>query len=113
MDLQGDYGRTLEQQEDDPLERMKTQLEEMQARINALQAELGEVEAEAKKADYQRLLEALRARQQVANEKIAELGRAGRDVLGDLRSGFENAWKDVKIAMQNARERVLQRNRSA
>ena len=110
MDRYGDEAPMFH--EDDPLERMRAQLEEMQARIHSLQAELAADETEAKKADYQRLIESLRERQQLANEKRADFRRAGRDVLGDLRSGIENAWKDVKVAMQNARQR-MQRSRTA
>lgn len=85
--------------------------QKIQARLEELDAEIDKLKAKAKAADaeaqleYTRQLSQLRELREDAGRKMERLGAASDDALDEARAGLENAWNDLKRAMERAKSR--------
>ena len=83
----------------------------VEARLEELDAEIGLMKAKAKGAEadaqleYTRHLSELRKKREEAGRKLNELREAGDDAMDDLQAGMENAWKELKNAVDQAKTR--------
>jgi uncharacterized coiled-coil DUF342 family protein len=86
-------------------EKVTAQLRELEANIARLQAKADQAHAEAKIESYEKI-EELRAKRDLAQQKLEELREAGDEAWEELKAGIENAWDDLRTAMQNALARI-------
>jgi len=84
--------------------KMEARLEQIDAEIDKLKAKAKAAEADAQ-LEYTRHLSDLRQRRDAAGAQLAQLRQAGDDALDDVRAGVENAWKELKDAVDQARSR--------
>jgi uncharacterized coiled-coil DUF342 family protein len=89
---------------DEYVRKLQEKLEEWNAEIDTLAAKAGEVKADAKN-EYAEHIEALKAKQAVAREKIDELQQSAESAWEDLKSGLELAWTAVGEAISSAKSR--------
>ena len=89
---------------DEYIRKMQAKLEEWNAEIGTLTAKAGEVTADVKN-EYWEQIEALKAKQANARQKIEELQQAGESAWGDMKSGIELAWTAMGEAIGSARSR--------
>ncbi len=82
-------------------EKLDAQLEEWSAQIALLKAKAEKARAE-EKIEYDKSIEALQKRQDVARAKLHELKTAGDEAWEDLKTGAENAWEKIKAAFHEA-----------
>jgi predicted RNase H-like nuclease (RuvC/YqgF family) len=85
-------------------EKLSTKLDEWKAEIDKLEAKADQVESEAK-IQYYRNVEQLRAQQEIARHKLANLQQASDDTWDDLKSGADIAWKNLGTAVKSAAAR--------
>jgi hypothetical protein len=84
--------------------KMKAQLDVWSAEIDKLKAQAMKMEADAE-VKAQREIDDLRAKRDVAVEKLARLERAGDDAWEDVKAGVEGAWDTLASAMKSASAR--------
>jgi len=84
--------------------KIESRLEELDAEIDLMKAKAKGAEADAQ-LEITRHLSDLREKRKEAGSKLTELREARDDALADLQAGMENAWKDLKSAVDQARER--------
>ena len=84
--------------------KIEGRLEELDAEIARMKAKAKGAEAEAQ-LEYTRHLSELREKRMEAGSKLKELREAGDDALADIQAGMENAWKELKSAVDQARTR--------
>lgn len=89
---------------DEYVRRMQAKLEEWNADIDALTARGSEVSAEMKH-EYQQQIEALKAKQAGARQKMEELQKSGESAWDDLKAGIELAWTAIGEAVDSAKSR--------
>lgn len=89
---------------DEYVRKMQAKLDEWNAEIDQLTIKANAATAELRK-EYSEQIEALKARQAVARERIEELQQAGEGAWGDLKSGIELAWTAMGEALDSARSR--------
>ena len=89
---------------DEYVRKMQAKLEEWNTEIDTLSARADEVTADVRK-EYSEQIEALKAKQAAARQKIEELQHAGESALGDMKSGIELAWTALGEAIDSARSR--------
>ncbi|QSV44584.1 coiled coil domain-containing protein [Geobacter benzoatilyticus] len=89
---------------DEYVRKMQAKLEEWNADIDKLSARAGEVREDLKH-DYAGQIEALKAKQAVARQKIEELQKSGGSAWEDLKAGIELAWSAVSEALDSAKSR--------
>jgi len=85
-------------------EKLDAQLKEWGAQIALLEAKANNAKADAK-IDYLKNIEALHRKQSEAKVKLQELKIAGDEAWGDLRTGAEKVWTEVKTALHDAASR--------
>jgi len=79
-----------------------TYVSKIEAQLKDWAADLKKLEARAQKAtaegkiEYQKRLEASRAKHQAVERKLDELKKAGEDRWEALKSGVESAWSELK-----------------
>jgi hypothetical protein len=86
-------------------EKVIAQLRESEANIARLQAKADQAQAEAK-IEYYVKIEELRAKRDLAQQRLEELREAGDEAWEDLKAGIENAWDDLRTATQNALAKI-------
>lgn len=89
---------------DEYVRKMQAKLEEWNADIDKLTARASEVREDLKQ-DYAGQLEALKAKQAVARQRIEELQKSGGSAWEDLKTGIELAWSAVSEAIDSAKSR--------
>ena len=86
---------------DDFLVSADAQLFLLQSKVNLLKARAKDTDLEAK-PEYNKFLNELMAKQDVAKEKVRQLENAGEDARGDLKKGANNALRDLDLAIMEA-----------
>lgn len=86
--------------------KLQAQLDEWNAEIAKLKAKADKAEAEAR-IEYYNKVEELRAMQETARSKLAEIKAAGDDAWQDLKEGLDQAWEDLGKAVKAARSRFF------
>lgn len=89
---------------DEYIRRIHAKLDDLNAEIDLLAAKADGVSADVKK-EYQEQIEALKAKQAVARQKVAELQLAGGSAWEDMKSGIDLAWTAMGEAIDSARSR--------
>ena len=89
---------------DEYVRRMQAKLEEWNADIDALTVKGSEVSAELK-SEYAEQIEALKAKQAAARQKVEEMQKSGEGAWEDLKAGMELAWNAVSEAIDSAKSR--------
>jgi len=84
--------------------KLQSQLDEWNAVIDKLKAKADKAEAETQ-IEYYKEIEKLRAKQEIADQKLAELKKAGEGAWEDLKTGIESAWDSLGEALKSARSR--------
>ena len=86
-------------------------LKKIEARLLALDAEITSMKAKAKAVDaeaqieYTQALSDLRELRKNSARKFDALRDAGEMALDDVIAGMENAWKELNVAMDQAKSR--------
>lgn len=84
--------------------KFEAQLNEWKTEIDKLKAKVEKAEADAQ-IKYYKQIENIRAKQKIAQEKLAELKKAGEDASEDLKIGLDNALKNLRGAIESATSR--------
>jgi len=85
-------------------QKLQAQLDEWKADIDKLKAKANEADADAQ-IEYYNQIDKLRAMQEAARNKLAELKTSGDDAWEDLKVGIENAWDSLGNALKSAKSR--------
>ncbi|WP_446811348.1 coiled coil domain-containing protein [Methylomonas sp. 2BW1-5-20] len=83
------------------IEDLSTQLREWSAQIDQLTAETEKAAALAK-LNYGEDLSALRAKKQLANQKLQELEATSSEGWESLKDTADNVWDDLRIGLADA-----------
>lgn len=83
------------------LEKLEAELEEWNAQLAILMAKAGKARAEGI-FEYDKLVEALREKQDEARMTLQELKSSGDEAWEDLKTGAEKAWAELKISFEKA-----------
>jgi len=86
------------------IRRMQAKLEEWNADIDQLSAKASEVSVDLK-SEYAEQIEALKAKQAVARQKIEAFQQAGGSAWEDMKVGLDLAWTAVGEAIDSAKSR--------
>lgn len=84
--------------------KVEARLEELDAEIAMMKAKAKGAEADAQ-LEYTRHLSELRKKREEAGRKLKDLREAGEGAMDDLQAGMENAWKELKNAVDQAKTR--------
>ncbi len=84
--------------------KLKGKLSEWRADIDKLKAKADQAEGDTQLAYYKEM-EALRAQQDEARDKLDDLRDAGDDAWEDLKLGIDKAWDDLGDATRKAMSR--------
>jgi hypothetical protein len=82
-------------------EKMDAQFREWSAKIDLLKAKADKAKAEFKIGYYDQI-EALKAKQKVAEAELQKLKASGEEAWEKVRTGVENAWGEMKSAAEVA-----------
>lgn len=82
-------------------EKMEAQLKEWSARLEQLRAKADLAQADAK-IEYYNQIDGVRAKVDAAEAKLRELKAASSDAWETLTGGVEQAWADLKTAVEGA-----------
>lgn len=85
-------------------EKLSAQLDEWKAEIDKLDARAQKVEGEIK-VEFLNKVDQLRAQQEIASHKLANLQQAGDEAWDDLKAGVDIAWKNLGTAVKSAAAR--------
>jgi hypothetical protein len=80
------------------IESLTTELKEWSAEIDVLNAK-AEIAAEDVKIKYREEIEALRAKERVATEKLQELQAASGDAWHAVKDTAEHVWHDLRTGL--------------
>lgn len=82
-------------------EYAEAKIKEIEARMQELQAKAEQTKAEAQ-MDYQKDLEEARRKRDELQQKLESIRNAGEDAWQSLKTGFDAALSDMKIAVDSA-----------
>lgn len=85
-------------------QKLQAQLDEWNAEIEKLNAKADGAKADTQ-LEYRKKMEELRAMQEAAAYKLAELKNSGDDAWEDLKAGMDNAWDSLGNAVKSAASR--------
>lgn len=85
-------------------ERMGAQLKEWSAQINLLETRMDHFTAEIKIMRAEEI-QALRAKQHAAADKMKELGKASGEAWDQVRITADKMWDDLKAGMTDAQSK--------
>jgi uncharacterized coiled-coil DUF342 family protein len=85
------------------IEKLNAQLKEWSASIDVLKAKADKATADLK-IGYYKQLDDLKAKRDSAREKLEDLRTAGDDAWERMTTAVEKAWRDIKVAFDNAKE---------
>lgn len=80
---------------------LQTLIHNLDTQINDMEQKITKVEADAQ-VEYQQRIDDLKDRKREAEQKLEELGSTGGDVVEDIRTSIQQAWDDVKQAVNDA-----------
>ncbi len=85
-------------------EKMGAQLKEWNAQVNLLEAKIDNFTADMKimKAEE---IQALRAKQRTATDKMKELGKASGEAWDQVRVTADKMWDDLKTGLTDAQSK--------
>jgi hypothetical protein len=86
------------------IENLEAQLREWSAKIDMLKIKADKVKAETK-AEYDKHIAALRAKREVARQKLDEFKNKSGEAGDTLKTGIKNAWDDLHDALNAAIEK--------
>lgn len=89
---------------DEYVRKMQAKLEVWNADLDRLTAKANEVSADIR-SEYGEQIEALKAKQAAARQKIEEVQKTGESAWQDLKSGVELAWDAIEEAIDSAKSR--------
>jgi uncharacterized coiled-coil DUF342 family protein len=89
---------------DEYVRKLQAKLGEWNAEIDALAAKADKAKADAR-IEYAEQIEALKAKQAAARQKIEELQQSGEGAWEDLKAGAELAWTAMGEAIDSAKSR--------
>lgn len=84
---------------------LEAQLKDWEAKLEQLRAKANDAGADIR-AEFEVQLEALAAKQAVAQEKLQELRQHGEWAWEDLKDGADKAWKELREAIERAASRL-------
>ena len=90
------------------MEEKTTYQKKVEEKLKQLSETIGELTVKAEKlqedakAELHKQIESLHAKQGTVKAKLVKLEDAGDDALDDLKEGIEEAWKDLKGALDSA-----------
>lgn len=82
-------------------QKKSAQLKEWGAQLNLLEAKAESVGADLK-VKHAEAMQALRAKQRTASEKMKELGTASAEAWEDVKVTADKVWDDLKVGMADA-----------
>lgn len=85
-------------------ERFEEQLKEWGVDLEKLKSRANQAKADVK-AEIDREVSALRAKRNEAEKKLEELKTAGGAASGEMKKGIENAWSELKMALDSAKSK--------
>jgi uncharacterized coiled-coil DUF342 family protein len=91
------------QKKDLYIEKLNAQLKEWSAAIDVLKAKADKATADLK-IGYQKQLDDLKAKRDVARDKINDVKAAGDDAWERMATAMEKAWADIKAAFERAKD---------
>jgi predicted nucleic acid-binding Zn-ribbon protein len=81
---------------------LKTKLDQANEKIDKLETRLQDVSANARQ-QYEQELDTLKARRDAYQQRALELQAASADAWSDLRSGLDEAWRNLADALEKAK----------
>jgi DNA repair exonuclease SbcCD ATPase subunit len=87
--------------------KIEARLDELDVGIDRMKAKAKGADAEAQ-LEYTRQLSGLREKRDAAGRKFDALRAAGDEALDEVRADMENAWKELKAAVDTAQSRFDQ-----
>lgn len=85
-------------------QKKSAQLKEWGAQLNLLEAKAENVGADLK-LKHAEAMQALRAKQRTASEKMKELGTASAEAWEDVKVTADKVWDDLKAGMADAQDK--------
>lgn len=85
-------------------EKLDAQLKEWSAQVNLLEARIDSFTADMKIMRTEEI-QALRAKQHAASEKLKELGKATGDAWEQVRGTADKMWDDLKKGLSDAQSK--------
>jgi hypothetical protein len=85
-------------------EKMAAQLKEWNAQVNLLEAKMDNFTADMKIKRAEEI-QALRAKQHAAAEKMKELGKASGDAWDQMKATADKMWDDLKNGLTEAQSK--------
>lgn len=89
------------------IQKLDAQLREWSTKIDELNAKAEKAKGDIK-TEYTRQLEALKALQESAVKRLAEMSEASGQAWEQLRIGAEKAWHELKTSLDNAMAKFKQ-----
>lgn len=86
-------------------QKLESQLKEWDAKLEQLRAKARQAKAEIR-AEFEARLEALAGERAVAQEKLRELRQRGEWAWEDLKDGADEAWNELRAAIERAASRL-------
>jgi uncharacterized coiled-coil DUF342 family protein len=99
-----------QRQEDDMNER-EAYMDKMHAQIDKVDARIKELSAKARNAkadasiEMKHKVDELRSKRKEIDKKMSSLRDASSDSWGDVKNGFERAWRELKSSVESAATR--------
>lgn len=85
-------------------QKLEVQIKEWDAKLEELKSKAQEAKAEIR-ADYEKQLETLASKRDLARAKVLELRQRTEDAWEDLKGGTENAWDEMRKALDHIASR--------
>lgn len=85
-------------------QKMEGHLDEWRAEIEKLEAKAKQAQGDAK-VEYHRVVDELRAQQEIASHKLANFQKSSDGAWEDLKLGVDRAWKNLGTAVDTAASR--------
>jgi len=89
------------------IQKLDAQLREWSTKIDELNAKAEKAKGDIKK-EYTRQLEALKALQESAVKRLAEMTEASGQAWEELKVGAEKAWHELKTSLDSAMAKFKQ-----
>ena len=86
-------------------EYAKAKIKEIDARMQELQAKAEQTKAESR-MEYEKNLEEARQKKQELQQQLDSIRSAGEDAWQSLKTGFDAALSDMKIAVDSAMRKI-------
>jgi predicted nucleic acid-binding Zn-ribbon protein len=87
------------------IEKLESQFKDWSAKLDELKAKASDAKDEVKD-EYNKQIDALRARQEAAQQKLQELKGAGEEAWREMKKGVDDAWKEMNKALKEAASKL-------